>query len=156
MAQKGTDSDVLRLQETQETRQDELMAKANVVGVGVGTKIKHGQDTGKPCVTVFVEQKMALEDLADEDRIPDSIDNEPTDVFETGVIFAGQEMAATPEAVEGLLSKEPNAEIGIEALRARARPVEGGYSVGHHRITAGTYATAVYDMNARPGIPRRY
>lgn len=43
-----------------------------------------------------------------------------------------------------------------EALLTALRPAEGGYSVGHFRITAGTIAICVYDTAAFPGIPRRY
>jgi hypothetical protein len=33
-----------------------------------------------------------------------------------------------------------------QLLARRARPAQGGYSVGHFRITAGTIATGVYDI----------
>jgi S1-C subfamily serine protease len=54
------------------------------------------------------------------------------------------------------LAKDEEPDVGIQTLRGRIRPVEGGYSVGHYRITAGTMATAVYDRSPFPGIPRRY
>jgi hypothetical protein len=47
-------------------------------------------------------------------------------------------------------------ETDIQLLRTRVRPAEGGYSVGHFRITTGTIATCVYDTAAFPGIPQRY
>jgi hypothetical protein len=47
-------------------------------------------------------------------------------------------------------------ETDIQLLRTRVRPAEGGYSVGHYRITAGTIATCVYDTAAFPGIPPRF
>ena len=52
--------------------------------------------------------------------------------------------------------EERRQDAAIELLRARIRPVEGGYSVGHYQITAGTYATAVIDATAFPGVPQRY
>jgi hypothetical protein len=55
--------------------------------------------------------------------------------------------------------------VGIQTLTRRIRPAEGGYSVGHIDITAGTIATSVYDIlpggstmppAAGVGVPRRY
>lgn len=43
-----------------------------------------------------------------------------------------------------------------QILRQRVRPVKGGFSVGHHAVTAGTIATACYDWNSFPGMPQQY
>lgn len=43
-----------------------------------------------------------------------------------------------------------------QMLRQRIRPVQGGFSVGHHAVTAGTIATACYDWNSFPGMPQQY
>lgn len=43
-----------------------------------------------------------------------------------------------------------------QILRQRVRPVQGGFSVGHHAVTAGTIATACYDWNSFPGMPQQY
>lgn len=43
-----------------------------------------------------------------------------------------------------------------QILRQRLRPVKGGFSVGHHAVTAGTIATACYDWNSFPGMPQQY
>lgn len=137
------------LQESQSEHELDLLALQNVVGVGISTKITEGQDTGKPSLTVFVDQKMDLAALPKSQRVPKQIGTIVTDVVETGTIFAGEALGAEPIApVAG--------NIGAQVLRNRMRPVEGGYSVGHYRITAGTYATAVYDAKAFPGIPQRY
>jgi len=72
-----------------------------------------------------------------------------TDVIETGEIFAGP----AKDHKESVVMSE---ELGIEALRQRVRPVMGGFSVGHYRITAGTIATCVYDLWPFPGIPEKY
>jgi hypothetical protein len=137
------------LQESQSEHEPELLALQNVVGVGLSTKITREEDTGEPSITVFVDQKMDLDAVPEAHRIPRKIGDFKTDVVATGTIFAGDALAAEPI--------EPAAGgIGVEVLRKRIRPVEGGYSVGHYRITAGTYATAVYDAKAFPGIPPRY
>src|SRR5262249_46509042 len=80
---------------------------------------------------------------------PKQLGTVKTDVVATGAIFAGDAAVAEPV-------RQPASGNGIEVLTKRMRPVEGGYSVGHYLITAGTYSTAVYDATAFPGIPPRY
>jgi hypothetical protein len=139
----------LEISKIQEDEQDHILAKDNVVGVAVSHKMKDDQDTGDPCMTVFVEQKLDPALLGADQTIPSTIRNFKTDVIETGPIFA------EPHHVEDLAEDE-ELDAGIQTLRRRVRPVEGGYSVGHVKITAGTMATAVYDRRPFPGIPRRY
>ena len=141
--------DYLDISKIQEDEQDKLLARDNVVGVAVSHKIKKEQDTGDPCLTVFVEQKLDGALLGSDQAIPKSIKKYKTDVIETGPIFA------EPHHTEDLAEDE-ELDVGIQTLKGRIRPVEGGYSVGHYRITAGTMATAVYDRSPFPGIPRRY
>ncbi len=43
-----------------------------------------------------------------------------------------------------------------QILTQRVRPVFGGFSVGHFKITAGTVATCCYDLMPFPGIPSKY
>ncbi|MDZ7680224.1 MAG: hypothetical protein U5J63_00595 [Fodinibius sp.] len=38
----------------------------------------------------------------------------------------------------------PLMEVSPEQLHQRSRPVRGGFSVGHYKVTAGTMATACY------------
>jgi len=133
-----------------EKQQDAFFAKQNVVGVGTGHRIKEGKDTGEPCIMIFVSQKLDKMLLREYDIVPKEIKGLKTDVVETGDIFAGEDSAA--ENAEVTLKEE----IGIEVLKQRIRPIMGGYSVGHYRITAGTIATCVYDISPFPGIPRRY
>lgn len=140
---------VAALRETQATAQDQLLSLRNVVGVGIANKICQGQDTGELSLTVFVTQKE--DPLRKEDLVPPTVQNFKTDVVETGPIFANVELMQQPVEV-----REHPVDVGVQVLRARVRPVQGGYSVGHYRITAGTYATAVIDAAAFPGIPQRF
>lgn len=139
----------LEISKIQDDEQDKILAKANVVGVAVSHKIKNEKDTGDPCLTVFVEQKLDSALLGSDQAIPRSIKKFKTDVIETGPIFA------EPHHAEDL-AEDQDTDAGIQTLKKRVRPVEGGYSVGHIRVTAGTMATAVYDRSPFPGIPRRY
>lgn len=184
MLQFKLEGEYQALAKVQDEEQDALLAKGNVVGVALGHKIKGGIDTGDPCVSVLVNQKM-LDDslLLPEDKIAPTVGKYKTDVIETGDIFAGAPttttvtekrtvrraptvperfvapppvngVVATPE--ETLLETAAFEQVGIEALARRRRPAEGGYSVAHYRVTAGTIATAVYDARAFPGIPQKY
>lgn len=97
-----------------------LLNRANVVGVGIGYKVKRGLKTAKLCLTVLVEQKMPLTMLAQADIIPAFIAGYPTDVVASGTFHA--------------LGTMQNLEV--------AAP---GMSIGHYRITAGTFGALVFD-----------
>ena len=126
--------DHLAIAELQDLHQPDLLARKNITGVGIGNKIRDGRDTGDPCLTVFVEQKLDKAILSREEIIPSVLGKFKTDVIESGVIFAGSNVSLTE----------------------RIRPVKGGYSVGHYKITAGTIATCVTDAAPTPGIPSMY
>src|SRR2546421_672410 len=51
-----------------------IFARANVVGVAVGNKMIHGQDTDERCIVVFVERKRPEEELRHHDVGPEEID----------------------------------------------------------------------------------
>lgn len=123
--------------ELQEQVEAELLALDNVVGVGVGRKIRARCDTGEPCLTVFVSRKETLEFLDDGARVPGTVRDCKTDVVEVGEIRAGQDVPQRSSA-------------------RRERPVRGGLSVGHPHASAGTLGTAVIDIDAYPGMPPRY
>jgi len=103
----------------------ELMRKRNVVGVGLGYKISQGVNTGELSLIISVTRKVHLSILTAEDLVPRALDGTKTDVVETGLFRAFQHQ---PEPAEGL------------GPRDRWRPVvPPGVSIGHYRITAGTF-----------------
>lgn len=129
---------------------DAKKPRANVVGLGVGVKWTHGEPTGEPALIALVNQKLEPGQVSRSDMVPAKLQDMQTDVLSVGQLLAGG--GAPPVA-------------GIQTLARRLRPAEGGYSVGHVRITAGTLGTCVYDilpeggtMPPRPGIgiPRQY
>lgn len=137
-----------------DTAMAEVMApdhpRANVVGVATGVKWSNGRPTGEPALLVLVTHKVAPEQLSAADIVPSAIDGMQTDVLEVGFPVAGGEQQL---------------EVGVQTLARRIRPAEGGYSVGHFAITAGTIATSVYDIlpggSTTPpahgvGVPPRY
>jgi hypothetical protein len=68
--------------------QDELMSKANVVGVGIGIRRKGGLRTDEMALVVMVERKVSKSQLATKDQIPAKIEGVPLDVQEVGWIKA--------------------------------------------------------------------
>ncbi len=105
--------------------------RANVVGLGVGVKWRGGEPTGEEALLVLVTQKVDKELLAKADLAPPKLADMQTDVLAVGYPVAG--------GGEGLGT-------ATQTLAQRLRPAEGGYSVGHKDITAGTIATCVYDI----------
>ncbi len=100
----------------------ELLAKTNVVGVGVGYKESRGVMTDDLAVVVLVERKKPLAALQPEDMIPRDLDGMKTDVIEVGFLEANQ------------------------TARDRFRPIiPSGVSIGHYKVTAGTLGTVVKD-----------
>lgn len=151
MISNELEGEYLNVSKVQEDEEGALLDKANVVGVGVGNKIKDGEDTGEPSLTIFVTQKLGADMMGVNDLIPKTVGKFKTDIVETGEIFAG--VNSTEELLDSGADDE---EVGIESLKPRVRPAQGGYSVGHYKITAGTLATAVTDSRPYPGVPRKY
>jgi hypothetical protein len=65
-----------------EAHEDELLARANVVAVGVGER------DGKEVIKVLVEKKQSRSELKPEDLIPEFIEGFETDVEEVGQLEA--------------------------------------------------------------------
>lgn len=102
---------------------------ANVIGVATGVKWRNGEPTGEPAVLVLVTHKLEKGGLPKSDLVPTKVGQTKTDVLAIGVPFAG-EAAVVP----------------VQTLAQRRRPAQGGYSVGHIAITAGTIGTCVYSI----------
>src|SRR3989338_2331097 len=100
-----------------------LLKRANVVGVGIGEKITDGKRTGRPCLKVYVEKKVAEEKLSKQDLVPPLVSEVETDVVEVGKLRP------------------------LASNRQRSRPARGGASIGHYNITAGTLGCLVRDKN---------
>lgn len=110
--------------QAQQLYEPELLKKANVVGVAVGFKESKGETDGEVSVVVLVEQKKPLAALSAQDVIPPELDGMRTDVYEVGYLQALQ----------------------FQNPRERFRPViPAGVSIGHFRVTAGTFGALVKD-----------
>ncbi len=77
-----------RARAVKQAYKDELMSKANVVGVGVGLRQKKGMAAGTVALVVMVTHKVPLAQLAPEDIIPAEIEGVPVGVQAVGEIKA--------------------------------------------------------------------
>jgi len=75
-----------RIQQVKAAHESELLAKANVVGVGIGFRQQKQTRTDDVVLVVMVEKKVPRSQLAPEDVIPGQIDGIPVDVQESGRI----------------------------------------------------------------------
>lgn len=107
----------------------DLLSKRNVVGVGLGYKVSRGVQTDELSLVVSVTRKEAPSVLSAQDLVPKVLDGIKTDVVETGLLRA---FGTSPEPAAGL------------GPRDRWRPiVRPGVSIGHYRVTAGTFGCLV-------------
>lgn len=77
-----------RILAVKNAHEDELLSKANVVGVGIGFQKTAGKPTGNLALVVMVSSKVPHSLLSSHDQIPISIDGIPIDVQEVGEISA--------------------------------------------------------------------
>jgi hypothetical protein len=85
-ADAQTSIDAIRA--VKQTYESQLMAMANVVGVGIGFRTYQGMRTQDPALVVMVSRKIAPELLSPEERIPAELDGVPVDVQEVGQIYS--------------------------------------------------------------------
>jgi hypothetical protein len=110
--------------QAQAAAEAQLLAKRNVVGVAVGYKESHGVVTDELALIALVNQKEPAAQLAPTDIVPQRVDGVRTDVYEVGDLRA-------------LSAIDP---------KGRFRPtIPAGVSMGHYRITTGTFGAVVRD-----------
>jgi hypothetical protein len=105
------------------TRND-LLKKKNVIGVGVGYKQVGMERSRQPALIVFVVKKEAASELHRNHIIPSSVDGAVTDVIEIGQVRL------------------------LDIRTDMARPAVPGMSIGHYKITAGTFGAVVRDVKS--------
>jgi hypothetical protein len=95
----------------------------NILGVGHGNKRVRGEDTGEKALVVLVRKKHDKANLQRSQIIPKRMDGFPTDVLEVGDIrFFSDRVSCI-------------------------RPAQPGVSIGHYKISAGTFGAVVKDRN---------
>lgn len=103
-----------------ESSAPKILGLPNVIGVGRGYKHIGGRNMGRPVLTVLVSKKVPKTELPTEAVVPKSIELALTDVIEVGEIIS--------------LSRVD-----------KSRPARPGLSIGHYKISAGTFGALVYD-----------
>jgi len=99
-------------------KKEDLINKKNVVLIISGKKVIAGLTTNRDAIRVGVVKKVPLAQLKKKDQIPKIVEDMETDVFETPEIHAFETKAMD--------------------RTSRIRPVIGGVSGGHPKVTAGT------------------
>ncbi len=101
----------------------ELCNIDNVIGVGHGHKWVRGENTGQQAIVVLVQKKIKPTDLQRSALIPKTLGGLQTDIIEVG---------------------------DIRLLNERTemrRPAQPGMSIGHYKVSAGTFGAVVRDNN---------
>ncbi|GAB6179086.1 hypothetical protein JCM14036_04050 [Desulfotomaculum defluvii] len=99
-----------------------LLGIKNVVGVGVGYKHVGLERTEQKAIIIFVSKKEGAETLSREELVPYKINGLETDVIEVGEIRFLE-----------------------DDRKKHVRPARPGLSLGHYRVTAGTFGAVVRD-----------
>jgi len=113
------ESDLNTIRTVLKENRSELLARSNVVAIGIGYKIIKGAKTPTLSIVCSVSKKFPASSLSARDMVPATVNNIPTDVVETGPIRA------------------------LQSHTAKYRPAPGGVSIGHRDITAGTLGCLV-------------
>ena len=101
-----------------------LLGLENVIGVGIGPKMVREVSTGssKHSVVILVRRKLPEDKLHVSQVVPKDVEGIETDVIEVG-------------------------DIKLLSRTERLSPIQPGASIGHYKITAGTFGALVRDKN---------
>lgn len=102
----------------------QLLELPNVVGVGKGWKMTRGETTKDPSIVVLVSKKVPRQELTRSELVPSKLGNVTTDVLEVG-------------------------EIRFLNRTGYVRPAPPGVSIGHYKISAGTFGAVVRDRHTK-------
>lgn len=112
-----------------------LLSLPQVVGIGHGLKEVSGSQTSDEAIMVLVKKKVTANSLPKQMLVPKVFENMPTDVIEVGDLIAHETADRITET-----------DVSIQlSPTSRVRPAPPGVSIGHYRITAGTFGAVVYD-----------
>lgn len=106
-----------------DTKYNYFLNKKNVVGIGLGFKIKNGFNTSQKCIKVLVSHKLSINKLNKNDLVPGVFQGIITDIVKTGY-------------------------MKVSSFANKIRPVPGGYSIGPGSrlpISTGTLGCIVTD-----------
>lgn len=136
---------IAALQEVKKAREEELLRLPGVQGVGIGYKEVKGQETGELAVVVYVDKKVARRTLGDA-AVPEQLS---LTISAATVPTATRTSGPTAPVEVTLDARTDVKEVGVieaQIFNARLRPARPGYSIGHYKITAGTFGALVRDV----------
>ncbi|MFZ5634299.1 MAG: hypothetical protein ACOY40_15780 [Bacillota bacterium] len=109
-----------------------FLSLPGVVSMGMGIKITRNTYTGIPSLVLGVKKKLPLRDIPKDQVIPRHIDNLLTDVIQVGRIkMLGYALPSPQEPPED------------QPRTKRVRPAQPGVSIGHYKVSAGTFGAVV-------------
>jgi len=112
---------VLRAERILRRHERKLLSMENVVGTGLGYKIIGGRITNEPAIIILVKEKKPERELSRSQILPKKLEDVMTDVIEVGEVRF------------------------LEARTQKLRPAMPGMSIGHYKVTAGTFGAVVKD-----------
>ena len=115
----------MKIEEAKSKYERQLLGKPNVVGVMTGHKVRGGERINELSIVCLVEKKLAAETLRQNEIVPTTIRDYPTDVIQVGKLRA----------------------FDIDK-KARHRPCPMGTSGGHLQVTAGTNGELLKDRSS--------
>jgi len=92
--------DINWLRHVKREYEEELLQKANVVGVGIGYRGSDPEKAGEPAIIVSVTHKVPRHELAERDLIPDELEGVPVEVRAVGTLRAPRAQASPGTALE--------------------------------------------------------
>jgi hypothetical protein len=121
----------------------------NVLGAGIGKKVFRDENgilltSGEACITVLVSRKLPESALDPAQIIPRAYGTGGYQI-KTDVVESGEIRAIRPIPVSQMAAFEVDP-------KKRHRPAMPGISIGHYKITAGTFGAVVLDENNLPRI----
>jgi hypothetical protein len=106
--------------------QEKYLAQPGIVGMGFGHKVIEGETTDELSLVVMVEKKLPLSALSHKTALPPIIHNVATDIMQVGKIRISPPAQA-------------------QSRKDKWRPAPPGVSLGHYKITAGTFGAVVQE-----------
>lgn len=137
------------VQEVKATHEADLLPLENVVGVGVGYKIRAGKPTGELALIVYVEKKRSKRSLSKANTVPASLTVAARTSVVPQLLTDEERIKTLPVAsvpVEVPTDVKEVGRIEAQTFQDRLRPVKPGFSLGHFSITAGTFGCLVRDL----------
>lgn len=128
MKAKKFDSELAIVQEAKGIKEINLLRCANVQGVGIGYKQVNNKSTKNLSVVIYVTEKVKEKKLNKKDILPKQI------------------KVSGKKTIQVVTDVQVVGKIEAQAFDTRIRPVKPGYSLGHFKVTAGTFGCLVRDI----------